>query len=30
MAFSEELKAFQETHPFSTASVYGIEVNYLL
>ena len=30
MAFSEELKAFQDTHPFSTASVDGIEVNYLL
>lgn len=30
MAFSEELKAFQNTHPFSTAIVDGIEVNYLL
>lgn len=30
MAFSEELKAFQDTHPFSTASVDGIEVSYLL
>lgn len=30
MAFSEELKAFQYTHPFSTTIVDGIEVNYLL